>query len=114
MGASSRGGCVDHYCGGPRRQGVMGVLSLEGTLKGYLFLCRRRDGKRRRQNHRRHRQVDIGSCCHGCYVFHGCLLSFWRRSLSFHWYRRKRTAKAATLWYLCPRGERVVHRRILC
>jgi hypothetical protein len=33
-----------------------------------LFLCRRRDGKRR-QNHRRHRQVDIGSR----YGFHNLL-----------------------------------------
>src|SRR5215510_4828468 len=37
------------------------VTPLERTLEGYLLLCRCRDGKRRRQNHRPHRQVDSGS-----------------------------------------------------
>jgi hypothetical protein len=43
-----------------------GVIPLERTVKGYLCLGRRREGKRRRQNHRRHRQVDLRSRC----VFH--------------------------------------------
>jgi hypothetical protein len=38
-----------------------GVIPLERTVKGYLCLGRRREGKRRRQNHRRQRQVDIRS-----------------------------------------------------
>ena len=59
-GASSRGGCTEQCCGGrrPRRDCV---IPLQRTLEGYLFLCRRRDGKRRCQNHRRHRQTDIES-----------------------------------------------------
>ena len=36
-----------------------GVIPLERTLEGYLLLCRRREGKRR-QNQRRHREIDIG------------------------------------------------------
>ena len=36
------------------------VIPFENTLEGYLFLCRRQDGKRG-QNQRGHRQVDIGS-----------------------------------------------------
>jgi len=41
--------------------GADGVIPLERTLEGYLVLCRRRDGKRHRQNHPRHGQVDLGS-----------------------------------------------------
>ena len=39
------------------RRGSDGVTPLEW----YLCLCRRRDGKRHRQNHPRDRQVELGS-----------------------------------------------------
>jgi hypothetical protein len=51
MGANSRGACVDHDCGGARRQDVVRVLSLEGAPEAsgrYAWagsLCCRRHGK---------------------------------------------------------------------
>jgi hypothetical protein len=37
------------------------VIAMHRTFERYLFLCRRWCGERQRQNHRRHRLVDIGS-----------------------------------------------------
>ena len=52
--------------------------------------------------------TEIEHQCHGCYMFHACLLlsggDHCESLFSFRWYRRKRTAKAATvvLYFLCP------------
>src|SRR3954451_18013269 len=54
--------------------------------------------------------TEIEHQCHSCYVFHLCLLFFGgdhgETLFSFRNYRRERTAKAATFWYIfCAHWE---------
>src|ERR1035437_4590285 len=100
MSPNSGAHCKDGYRG--VGGAYVGVMALHRTLEGYLFLCRRRDGKRRRQNHRRHRQVDIGSR----YGFHTGISFMLDRSGGQSQSGSPATNKESRGWRLQPLGRK--------